>query len=105
MRAEGYYWVKYEGRWEIAHYRRDGKKDFEGKDMYFWTLPTIIDESWWHSDSDFEEIDERRIERELPAFKCMVSDCQNPNNGKSALCEDHYKEAIDDLSPIEPIDK
>lgn len=60
MRKQGYYWVKYNGEWEIGHYRCHNVS--EGI-SYFWTLPAIVDESWWHGDSDFDEIDERRIER------------------------------------------
>lgn len=47
QRAEGFYWVKYEGEWTISHYH--------GKGSHPWELS--------RTDSEFEEIDERRIER------------------------------------------
>jgi hypothetical protein len=58
-REEGYYWVKYEDEWHIAQYRHEQKEAPAA-----WTLCAYVDDSWWHYDGDFEEIDERRISRE-----------------------------------------
>jgi hypothetical protein len=55
MREEGYYWVKYEGEWHVAHYV--GTRES-------WSFAAYIDDSWWFRDEDFEEIDERRLIRE-----------------------------------------
>lgn len=63
MRAEGYYWVKYEGEWVVGLYGID-KTLRDQPAVEHWTLPAFIDDSWWHKDEDFDEIDERRIERE-----------------------------------------
>ena len=60
MRELGYYWVKYQNEWEVALYRLSRNKDTV---TYHWTLNAFVDDSWWFNDSDFEEIDERRIER------------------------------------------
>jgi len=55
MREEGYYWVKFKYHpWQIAFY--NGSKLFSRS----WTI--IGNQDFW-KDSDFEEIDERRIER------------------------------------------
>lgn len=51
-REPGYYWVKYDGEWEIA--------------MWFEWIPGKYEWNFFDrskTDSDFEEIDERRIER------------------------------------------
>lgn len=57
QRAKGFYWVKYEGEWTISHYH--------GKGSYPWELS--------RTDSEFEEIDERRIERN-PTITVKASD-------------------------------
>lgn len=51
MRQSGYYWVKYNGEWEVAEY-------FESWNN--WNQCGVLQD---YEDSDFEEIDERRIER------------------------------------------
>lgn len=58
MRLQGYYWVKYNGEWTVGQYTLDKV----GK----WGLPSSFYDNWWVEDSDFEEIDERRIERQPP---------------------------------------
>ena len=64
-RKEGYYWVKYEGQWHVAQYRHTKVElPFGDKDSGAWTLAAYVDDSWWFYDSDFEEINEKRIERE-----------------------------------------
>lgn len=51
-RLEGYYWCKIEdGHWEVCFYNVD-EKAFERTMADFYTCP-----------DEFEEIDERRIER------------------------------------------
>jgi hypothetical protein len=52
-RQPGYYWVKYEGEWVIAQWWYD--KFFK---KHSWQLGDIEMDH-----SDFEEIDEKRIER------------------------------------------
>lgn len=52
-REPGYYWVKYGGDWIIARYCVVG----------YWMSPDFNDKMY-HEDSDFEQIDERRIERQ-----------------------------------------
>ena len=54
-RAEGHYWVRQSNAWEVAHY--DPKAAGKG----WWTL---LGETERYQDSDFTEIDERRIERQ-----------------------------------------
>ena len=53
MREEGYYWVKDDSKWEVAEWKTDWVD-------IGWYLTTLID---CFVDEDFEEIDERRIER------------------------------------------
>lgn len=59
MRQPGYYWVKFkhdfedEARWTVGEYSFDGF----GKGQ--WLLP--VESGWYERDSDFEEIDERKI--------------------------------------------
>lgn len=55
MRQEGYYWVKYEGAWHVAHFRHTSNP-------LPWTL--LINNSWFLHDSDFEEINENRLTHE-----------------------------------------
>ena len=53
-REPGYYWCKYNGEWIIARWYEYMTNAFE------WDVFDKI-----MCDSDFEEIDERRIEREI----------------------------------------
>lgn len=53
-REEGFYWVKHEGNWEIAKWYEYVGGRFEWD---FFDRTQIVD-------GDFDEIDERRIERE-----------------------------------------
>lgn len=93
-REPGYYWVKpkpnaqVSGEWMVMH----------------WTGTCFWYEDEDYHDDNFEEIDERRIEREGKHI-CIVTGCRNIRRSDSPLCEDHFKEAIEDLSPIEPINK
>jgi hypothetical protein len=52
MREPGYYWVKNDGKWIIALWVNDGH-------YTEWEIGDRIEQ-----DSDFEEIDERRITRD-----------------------------------------
>lgn len=54
MRQPGYYWVKYKGEWTVAKWAAAGN------------LSMWIYSGYDFEDSFFEEIDERRIERQLP---------------------------------------
>lgn len=76
-RTPGYYWVKYNGEWTVGQYTLDKV----GK----WGLPSSFYDNWWVEDSDFEEIDERRIERE-------VIDLGNTYMKKVELTEEQKKE-------------
>lgn len=49
MRHLGYYWFKYEGEWTVAYWSS------------CWELPWLYTSK---DDEDFDEIDERRIERQ-----------------------------------------
>lgn len=53
IRIEGYYWVKHQGNWEIAKWYEYVGGRFE---WGFFDRTKV--------DGDFDEIDERRIERE-----------------------------------------
>lgn len=55
MREPGYYWCKSEGKWGIAEW-------YVSSSFSLWFI-TGDDEG--RADSDFEEIDERRIERDV----------------------------------------
>lgn len=50
MRQPGYYWLRSKNKWSVGEWR---------KDETWW----IISSDGWFEDSDFDEIDERRIER------------------------------------------
>lgn len=52
MREDGFYFVKYNANWTIARWQNIGK---------FWETGTYD----FLSDDDFDEIDERRIVREV----------------------------------------
>ena len=49
MREPGYYWLRSKDKWSIGEWKRGE----------WW----IISHDGWFEDSDFDEIDERRIER------------------------------------------
>ncbi len=51
MREEGYYWVKYRGNWIVA----------ECPFGTYWWIPG---DDYQLNDSDFEEIDEKRLTHE-----------------------------------------
>lgn len=51
MREEGYYWVKYNGKWMIAEFWRSG----------LWWLTGALPH---YNEEDFEEIDEKRLTHE-----------------------------------------
>jgi hypothetical protein len=57
-RESGYYWVKYMGDWEIAEFS-NFQTGFGGP--YGWFRTSYSD---FIKDSDFDEIDERRIVRD-----------------------------------------
>ena len=61
-RQEGYYWVKYRDKFEIAEFIQE-----DGMQSAFWCR--IMDEGTYN-DSDFEHINENRIKEpgELPEF-------------------------------------
>lgn len=50
-RLPGHYWCKYKGEWTVAYWSS------------CWELPGLYTSK---EDEDFSEIDERRIERQLP---------------------------------------
>lgn len=58
MREEGYYWVKSDGEWEIGYFSRA----VPGYPSH-WSLPSSINYNDL-VDSDFEEIDEKRLTHE-----------------------------------------
>lgn len=60
MRDSGYYRVKIEGSWEVAKYKHAINGYFG-----YWRLFNSVEQ---YSDSDFEAIDENRIDPE-PEFK------------------------------------
>lgn len=53
MREDGYYWVRYYGEWCVAKWENDGF------DSYF----LLHGSGCTKKSADFDEIDERRIER------------------------------------------
>ena len=57
MRQEGYYWVKYDGEWEIAYFSVTYSMHYDGE----WSLNPAIANETVLQDSDFEEINENRI--------------------------------------------
>lgn len=54
QRANGFYWVRYDDEWEIAKWEKSWR------DEYQWAL---AGSELYRDDEDFQEIDERRIER------------------------------------------
>ena len=62
MRAQGFYWVKYKGDWSIAEFLYDYSDKEDGVNNDQWL---IINDTRLKYDSDFEEIDERRIVRPI----------------------------------------
>ncbi len=57
MRNPGYYWVKFRGNWLIAEWHK-----FGGSVSALFFLPLI---SWGHDEKSMDEIDERKIERDI----------------------------------------
>lgn len=55
MRESGYYWVLIECKWQVGKYNAESKNYFG-----YWRLFNSVEQ---YSDSDFDEIDERKIER------------------------------------------
>lgn len=79
MREPGYYWVKYTGEWIIC--------EWLDPDWYF------INAIGTSDDSAFEEIDERRIERQLTVEeKNALNDIKPPTEAylKQYLSDNHY---------------
>lgn len=61
-RAEGWYWVKFRGRWAIAEYT---VYEEDADELPDWTFCGLKDQYW--NDSEFDEIIETPIE---PPEKC-----------------------------------
>lgn len=60
-REPGFYWVKFEGRWQVAEYT-EYRSFFNPLNFsYGWD---IVSSDREFKDDDFEEIDERKINRE-----------------------------------------
>lgn len=57
MRAEGYYWTKYQGNWIISEWRK----------LILYGHKWFIEDRVF-DDEDFDEIDERQIVREKQIF-------------------------------------
>jgi len=64
-RQPGYYWVKYKGNWIVAEWLLNS----------WWPSCAESDQSW--SDDYFDEIDERRIEREPVIYGRDIIDAIN----------------------------
>jgi hypothetical protein len=57
MRETGFYRVKRYGEWQIAFYIKEGESG-SGE----WYLSAFMDREAWHSDAEFDAIDENRID-------------------------------------------
>lgn len=62
-REDGYYWVKHLNGWVVAYYILS----FDGYGRWF-----LMGDEWSLGDNDFEEIDEKKIERNDKMLKVDV---------------------------------
>lgn len=91
-RKEGYYWVLYEGEWQIANYL-----EIYSGGNYGWYLFGTHDPEKWNcpsfTDKHFAEIDERRVERadEKEEREAWGALCEYANQSISwSDCRIHY---------------
>jgi hypothetical protein len=81
MREEGYYWVKMGGDWQIARWSSPYTDGTEPEwSVIAWLIP--------FNDSDFEEIDERRITRDVPYY--VYQECPDPQCCYAGECQQSF---------------